>query len=155
MTADSPLPRIDAAALEETIGQISAGHDHVERFLRDAFGNLAGLADEFARQQRLAAANCRAQEAEFHRREEQLGRQRAQLEATFQRMQELAAQLSAPAAMNPQAAAQFERILNGVEQQRSAIASALETAGSQSSQLSQMIEGSRPQPSGGIDRCAG
>ncbi len=140
MTAESPLPTIDAAALQETMGQICAGHDHLERFLRDVFCNLSGLADEFARQQRLVAADCETREAEFRRREEQLGRQREQLESMFQRTQDLAAQVSAPLAVNPEAAAQFERILSGVEQQRSAIASALETAGSHSSQLSQVVE---------------
>lgn len=140
VTGESLPPTIDAAALQETIGQIRAGHDDLEKHLHEMFRGLGELADELAQRQRAADGDRRMREAEFCRREEQLKREREELETTFQRIQDLTRQVSAPVAADSEAAAQMERILSGAEQERAALLSALQATGSQNSQWGRMAE---------------
>lgn len=121
------------------MGQICTGRDRLEKYLREVFCNLGGLADEVARQQRALAGDREAREAEFCRREELFRRQRDELEATLARIQDLAGQLSAPVAADS-ATGPLQQILSGAEQERSALLAALQETGSQSSRLGQMAE---------------
>lgn len=117
--------KIDTTALQETVGQMCAGHERLEGFLRSLFGDLDALADELARKSKLADSIRQDQNNQWSGREERFQRERQELEATLERIQQLTEQLGDSAVASSGDSAQLHELFANMAEERTSFQAAL------------------------------
>lgn len=140
MSAESSFLTMDTSALQETVGQMCAGHDRLGSFLRSLFGDLEALADEMLQHGRRVDAARQEQDRLGSEREERLGCERQQLDATVERLQDLTNQLGASSAVGSGDSEQLREIFAGMQEERSSLQNALAASESHGADLARMAD---------------
>ena len=140
MSAELSFRTMDTTALQETVGQMCAGHDRLGSFLRSLFGDLDALADELMRHGRRIESAQQDQDTLCSEREELHGRQRQELEATIERLQELTDQLGASAVVSSGDSEQLREVFAGIKEERATLESALASSESHGTELARMAD---------------
>lgn len=140
MSSEPSLLSMETTAIQETVGQMCAGHERLGTFLRGLFDDLDALVGDMVRHGRKVDSAKQDQDAFCNEREERLGQERQAIDSTIDRLQQLTDQLGTSAAASSGDPEQFQAIFAGIEEERSALRTALQASESHGNELARMAD---------------
>ena len=140
MSSEPSLLTMETTAIQETVGQMCAGHERLGTFLRGLFDDLEAVVGDMMRHGRKVDSAKQDQDAFCNEQEVRLGQERQAIDSTIERLQQLTDQLGTSAAASSGDPEQFQAVFASIEEERSALRTALKASESHGNELARMAD---------------